>query len=91
MEKLMELLVEDHLKFRDQHRQLLTAQVGLTDLVDKLTARVDKVAVSVADLMETQKHTDERLNALWEHTDERLSALIDVVDDLIRKRPPQAS
>ena len=84
MEKLMELLIEDRLQFRDEHKRLLIAQVVLTD-------RVDKLAISVGDLMEAQKHTDERLNALREHTDERLNALIDVVDDLVRKRPPQAS
>ena len=39
MEKLMELPVEDRLKFRDEHKQLLTAQVVLTDLVDKLVRK----------------------------------------------------
>ena len=43
MEGLMQLLIEDHLKFRDDLRQLLTAQVFLTDRLDKLTVRVDKL------------------------------------------------
>ena len=43
-------LVEDHLAFRADLRQLLTAQVLLTDRMSQLA--------------EGQKHTDERLNAL---------------------------
>ena len=57
MEKLMELLIQDHLAFRDDLRQLLTAQVVLTDRVDKLAVRID-------DLVDNSKHTDERMNAL---------------------------
>ncbi len=34
LEGLMQLLIEDHLKFRDDLRQLLTAQVLLTDSLD---------------------------------------------------------
>jgi hypothetical protein len=57
LERLMELLIDDHLKFQDEHKQLLVAQVVLTD-------RVDKNAKAIAELTEAQKHTDERLNAL---------------------------
>jgi hypothetical protein len=94
MEKLMELLIADHVKFADEHekfldehKRLLIAQVVLTDRVEKLgvrldqlAIRVDQLAIAVGDLMEAQKHTDVRLNAL-----------INVVDDLVRKRPPLAS
>ena len=71
MEGLMDLLIEDHGRFDDEHKRLLTAQIVLTD-------RVDKVAIALRQLAESEKHTDERLNAL-----------IAVVDDLVRKRPPQ--
>jgi hypothetical protein len=50
LEKLMDLLITDHLTFSDEHKKLLTAQVVLTDTVQKLG--------------EAQKHTEERLNAL---------------------------
>ena len=53
----MELLIDDHVKFQDEHKQLLIAQVVLTDRVDTLTKNVTALA-------EAQKHTDERLNAL---------------------------
>jgi hypothetical protein len=69
LEHLMELLITDHLTFSDEHKKLLTAQVVLTD-------RLDKLAVSVVELREAQKHTDERLNAL-----------IAVVDGLVRNPP----
>jgi hypothetical protein len=50
MEKLMELLIQNHLAFRDDLGQLLTAQVVLTDRVDKLAQNAE--------------HTNERMNAL---------------------------
>ncbi len=75
LEGLMGLLVEDHVKFQEEHKLLLTSQVVLTDRVDRLAQTLD---TAVRELSEAQKHTDERLNAL-----------IAVVDDLVRKRPPQ--
>jgi hypothetical protein len=62
LERLLDMLVADHVAFADEHKKLLTAQVVLTDKVDKL--------------VDAQKHTDERLNAL-----------IAVVDGLVRNRP----
>lgn len=71
IEGLIEVLVNEHLTFADEHKKLLTAQVVLTD-------RLDQLSRDVAGLREAQTHTDDRLNSL-----------ISVVDDLIRKRPPQ--
>ena len=71
LEGLMGLLIEDHVKFQDEHKLLLRAQVVFTD-------RIDRLAQTVGELSEAHKHTDERLNAL-----------IAVVDDIVRKRPPQ--
>jgi hypothetical protein len=70
LEGLMELLIEEHMKFTQEHKQLLTAQVILTDRLDQLT-------VTVRELAEAQRHTEDRLNAL-----------IPVVDDWIRRTPP---
>lgn len=72
----MELLIDDHLKFSDEHKRLLTAQIVLTDRMDKLAGTMDKLTGTVQELAEAQRHTDERLNAL-----------ISVVDGLIRKPP----
>ena len=75
VEALIEVLVNEHIAFANEHKQLLTAQIVLTDRVDRLARQVEE---SHRELREAQKHTDDRLNAL-----------ISVVDDLIRKRPPQ--
>ena len=48
MDDLMEILVEDHVRFQEEHKQLLTAQIVLTD-------RVDKLAQGVLELRESQK------------------------------------
>jgi uncharacterized protein (DUF3084 family) len=57
----LELVIQDHLafrdEFRDEHRKLLTAQVVLTDRVDKLGQRVDK-------LVENSQRSDDRMDAL---------------------------
>ena len=85
MERMMALLIEDHVQFRedhvrfdDEHKRLLTAQVVLTDRVDKLALRLDTTITAIQELTSSQRHTDERLNAL-----------IAVVDDIVRRRPPQ--
>jgi hypothetical protein len=57
IERILEMLVDDHVQFREEHKLLLTAQVVLTDRLDKVTDRLDKLA-------EAGKATDERLNAL---------------------------
>jgi hypothetical protein len=46
----MALLIEDRVRFSDEHKQLLTAQIVLTG--------------KLAELADAQKHTDERLNTL---------------------------
>jgi hypothetical protein len=93
MEGLMQLLIDDHLKFSDEHNKLLTAQVVLTDRVDKLTVTVQELAESQKrtdeKLLAMQKLTGEKLLALQEHTDERLSAFIGVIDGMIRGKRPE--
>lgn len=79
LEGLMELLIDDHLKFADEHKLLLTAQVVLTD-------RVDKLAASMEELRDAQKRTDEQMKA----TDDRMGILIRMMDELIRNRPPES-
>jgi hypothetical protein len=74
LEGPMELPIDDHLKFGEEHKLLLKAQVVLTDRVDKLALRMDQLSAAVRELTEAQKHTDDRLDAL-----------IHVVDDSIRK------
>ena len=51
---MMELLTTDHVRFSDEHKQLLTAQVVLTDRMDRLTTTMQELA-------EAQKRTEERI------------------------------
>ena len=81
VEELLEVLVNEHIQFHEEHRQLLKAQVILHDTTQKL---VERFAQAQAD---TNARFAE-LAAAQKHTDENLAALINVVDHLVR-RPPQ--
>jgi hypothetical protein len=63
LEGLVEVLVNRHLEFEEEHKRLLIAQVVLTDRMNKLDLRLDRMA-------EFQKHSDERLDALIAIVDE---------------------
>jgi hypothetical protein len=76
LEGLMELLIDDHLKFSDEHKRLLTAQVLLTQAQERTELSIQRLDAKMAELAETQRDTGERLNAL-----------IAVVDDLVRRNP----
>lgn len=76
IERALELLVDDHVQFREEHKLLLTAQVLLTEAQTRTE--------------EAQKRTDEKLAALAVTVDEvtgKLNALIQVVDGLVRHPP----
>ena len=79
LEGLVEVLVNRHLEFEEEHKRLLIAQVVLTDRIDRLAELQSKTAERMDGMAEFQKHSDERLDAL-----------IAVVDEIVRNRPPQA-
>jgi methyl-accepting chemotaxis protein len=101
MEGLMQLLIDDHLNFREEHKSLLTAQVLLTENVEKLAAttgdlvattgkltqRMDELAETMKEVAESQKE----LADVQKHTDRRMDALIAVVDGMIRKPPSDST
>jgi len=74
VERMMEMLITDHIKFSDEHKQLLTAQVVLTDRMDRLTTTMQELA-------EAQKHTDQQMK----ESDERLGILTRMMDEFIRR------
>lgn len=98
MEKLMDLMIQDHLQFRDEHKSLLKSQVLLTEIQERANTQIAALAAGMA---EAQKRINEEFTKvaqaqkeLYEaqkHTDERLDALIAVMDGLIRRenRPPR--
>ena len=57
VEQLLEVLVNEHIQFHEEHRQLLKAQVLLYDATQKL-------AEAHTELAAARKHTDENLAAL---------------------------
>ncbi|HUA85942.1 MAG TPA: cell division protein ZapB [Bryobacteraceae bacterium] len=97
IERMIEVLTNAHIDFEQEHRQLLTAQVVLTDRVDRLTERVDRLTERVDRLAEKVDRLAEKVDRLasqvselvaaQKHTDERLNALITIVDNLIRNPP----
>jgi dynactin complex subunit len=74
VERMMEMLITDHVKFSDEHKQLLTAQVVLTDRMDRLTTTMQQLA-------EAQKRTDQQMK----ESDERLGILTRMMDEFIRR------
>jgi hypothetical protein len=62
-EEFVEVLANEHIQFAEEHKRLLTAQVVLTDRVDKLAQRMDILA-------EAQAHTDERMGILIQTMDD---------------------
>jgi len=77
------MLSWEQLKFSDEHKKLLTAQVLLTEIQERPERRV-------GELVEAQKQLDLKMAVLAEahkDTGERLNALIAVVDDPVRRNP----
>jgi ABC-type molybdate transport system ATPase subunit len=79
VERMMEMLSNDHVKFSDHHRQLLSAQVVLTDRMDRLTTTMQELA-------ESQMRTDQQMK----ETGERLGIVIRRMDLSIRRDEPKS-
>ena len=84
VEQLLEVLVNEHIQFHEEHRQLLKAQVILYDTTQKLYDITQNLAQAQTD---TNAKLAE-LAAAQKHTDQNLAALINVVDNLVRRPPP---
>jgi len=65
LEGLVEVLFNRHLEFEEQHQRLLTAQVVLTDRIDRLTQGVDEIR-------ELHKGLAQRVNILVSMVDEMI-------------------
>ena len=82
IERALELLVDDHVQFREEHKHLLAAQVlltgsleRLTDRVDKLGERLDKLSVHVDKLTVDVNKLTVDVNLMRENFDVRLKRL----------------
>ncbi|SRR5258706_472908 len=84
IERALELLIDDHVQFREEHKLLLTAQVLLTEAQKRTDEKLAALAVTVDRLAG-------RMDALAVTVDEvtgKLNALIKVVDGVVRHPPP---
>ena len=93
MERLMDLLIQDQVAFRDERPQfrddpelLIQDHLAFRDEHRQLltaqvvlTDRIDKLGQKVDKLVENSQRSDERMDAL-----------IAVVDGIVRRQPPQA-
>jgi hypothetical protein len=89
LERVMELLLDDHLKFSDEHNKLLQSQVLLNGSMLELAAAQKRTDERMQELADSQKRTDERMQELADsqkHTDERMGILIHMMDEFIRGR-----
>ena len=69
-------------------QQLLTAQVLLTDTVDKTVKTVEKTAKTLDAFIEQTNKRFQEMGDSHLETDEKLNALIGTVDHWIRLQPP---
>jgi methyl-accepting chemotaxis protein len=73
IEGVIERLAGDHLKFRDEHKSLLTSQVLITDSMQKLIAAMEtfsgqfeEMAVTVRGVIESQRQLTDSQKELVE-------------------------
>jgi DNA repair exonuclease SbcCD ATPase subunit len=75
-EEFLELLRTDAAFREEVRRQLLTESLlALPERFDQLTKAVDELAITVRELAEAQRRTDERLAEFQRRTDERFAEL----------------
>ena len=72
----IEELLNGHIEFHQEHRELLKAQVLLNDAQRKTEEKLAQLMVLHQDLTVAQRNADERM-----------AALVITVDDIIRHRP----
>jgi hypothetical protein len=94
IEAAIELMIGDHEQLRQDYKQVLTAQVLLTDAQEKLTDAQGK-------LTDAQRKSEEKIAALAERMDRfatqqaerdrsldaRMDKLVNAVGELIRRMP----
>jgi hypothetical protein len=79
LEEFVEVLANEHIQFAEEHRRLLTAQVLLTDRVDKLAERMEEGFRKLTERMDT-------LAEAQADSEQRLGVLIQTMDDWIKRQ-----
>lgn len=76
IERALELMVDDHERFRHDLRQLLTAQVLQKDALEQQTRQIEQHTLQI----EAMRAKDAAL-------DERVDRLVSAIGDFIRRLP----
>jgi uncharacterized protein YoxC len=82
IEHALELLIDDHERFRHEHKQLLTAQIILTEQVDKLAQHFGQLAEHVGHMAEHLDKTTVQVGQLAQHTDALTLKVDEIADKL---------
>lgn len=53
IERALELMLDDHIRFREEHKQLLASQVLLTGSLELLSERVNTLTANITLMQET--------------------------------------
>jgi hypothetical protein len=78
IERALELMIDDHERFRRDLQQLLTAQVLQNDALQQQTRQIEEHTRQI-----------EALRAKDTALDERVDKLVSAIGDFIRRLPPQ--
>lgn len=88
IERTLEFIVQHQARFAVELDQLKDRHKELSDSVDALKVVVQSQQVHISQIIsltETLARSQTALTESQRHTDERLNALIKVVDDLVRR------
>jgi hypothetical protein len=98
IEAALELMIGDHEDFRQEHKQLLKAQVLLVDAQAKSEEKIAVLAAEQAKTEATMKElakeqakeqarTQREIRELSQRTDERIAAMTSALGELMRRWP----
>ena len=76
IEQALELLISDHVQFREEHKQLLSAQVLLTGQVQKVADQIAQTAGQVQKIADQVAQAAGQLTALTTRVD-RIAQLLE--------------
>jgi len=75
IERALELMLDDHIQFREEHKQLLASQVLLTGSLERLSERVDKLTAHVDKLTADVDKLTANVTLMQDTFDARLKRL----------------
>ena len=71
IEAALEHIIDEHEMFRDEHKRLLTAQVVLTDRMDKLAITVDEIGGKLNGLIDVVQQQSREFHARLTRLEEK--------------------